>query len=315
MKNPPVFSIVIPTFNRALFLKRTLDSVFNQTYENYEVIVVDDGSTDRTLSMLSEISDPRLKIVQVGNNSGASNARNMGVETAKGKYVSLLDSDDEFLPDFLEKTLKALDGTKPEVGFCWCGIRAIEIESDQFMWEKHITESIWNPSFRSRTEATRYSVSCDPRWGTGHGVTFKKGVLAEVGWFDTTLRAREDVDLLIRLVGRYNFVVIPEILVTIHQDAPVRLEYGLLNRAMAYEVMYRKYANIIKQYPESIRFFSGFIVKCYCDAGEKKKALLWLAKNRQMIPAFLFIKLIVQVLLPKLILQVLLLIRMQWKGR
>ena len=299
MKNPPVFSIVIPTYNRVLFLKRALDSVFNQTYENYEVIVVDDGSTDRTLSMLSEISDPRLKIIHVGNNSGTSNARNMGIQTAKGKYISLLDSDDEFLPDFLEKTLKTLDGTEPEVGFCWSGIHAIQIISDQFLWKKHITESIWNPSFRSRAEATRYSLSCDPPWGTGHGVTFKKGVLAEVGWFDTTIRARVDIDLLIRLVGRYNFVVIPEILVTIHKDAHMRIEYELFNRAMAYEIMYRKYANIIKQYPDSIRFFSSFIVKCYCDAGEKKRALMWLAKQWQLIPSNLFIiKLILKVLLP-----------------
>lgn len=95
------FSIIIPTYNRAHLLKRTLDTVFSQSYSNYEVIVIDDGSTDNTIELLNSISDPRFKFISI-QNSERSAARNRGVKIATGSYISFLDSDDLLLNNHLQ---------------------------------------------------------------------------------------------------------------------------------------------------------------------------------------------------------------------
>ncbi|MBK9400935.1 MAG: glycosyltransferase [Bacteroidetes bacterium] len=94
------FSVVIPTYNRSAFILKSLDSVFQQDYTNFEIIVVNDGSTDNTLEVLSTITDSRLKIVSIHNSERAA-ARNRGVEIAKGDYVTFLDSDDKYYSNYL----------------------------------------------------------------------------------------------------------------------------------------------------------------------------------------------------------------------
>lgn len=100
MKDNLFFSIVIPTYNRAAFILKSLDSVFQQDYTNFEIIVVNDGSTDNTLEVLRSITDSRLKILSITNSERAA-ARNRGVEIAKGDYVTFLDSDDKYYSNYL----------------------------------------------------------------------------------------------------------------------------------------------------------------------------------------------------------------------
>lgn len=99
----PRFSVVIPTYNRARSVLQTLDSCFGQTFPDYEVIVVDDGSSDSTLSVLQSVTDPRLLIVSQ-DNAGPAAARNHGMRRASGQYIAFLDSDDSWYPEFLEAT-------------------------------------------------------------------------------------------------------------------------------------------------------------------------------------------------------------------
>lgn len=101
MENNLLFSIVVPTYNRAHLIEKTLQSAFKQTYSNYEVIVVDDGSTDNTIEILKRITHPKLKFIHT-ENSERSAARNRGIELAKGDYVCFLDSDDLLLPNHLQ---------------------------------------------------------------------------------------------------------------------------------------------------------------------------------------------------------------------
>lgn len=298
MNNIPTFSIIIPTYNREYCLERALASVFNQTYQDFEVIVIDDGSTDGTFLLLSNIPDPRLRIISLDNNMGVSNARNIGAKEAKGKYLSLLDSDDEYFPEFLEKTLLYFKDTDDQVGFCWTGKRSLRLWADQDRQRKLIHESTWMPIFGNFNEATKYCLTCDPPWGTSNGVTFKKGVLEDVGGFDVALKAREDVDLLIRLFEKYNFIVIPDILVTYHNDAYDRVDSGLLKRSLSYQHMYNKYIDKIKSDPDSVKFFNNMIVECLYNSGNKIKSLNWLVKqiftaNQKKYIIYLIIKVII----------------------
>lgn len=99
-------SVLIPTFNREATIKRAVESVLSQTYSDIECIVIDDASTDSTQKILKNINDPRLKVFNLPENKGVSFARNYGEERSSGKWIALLDSDDEWLPNRLEKQLK-----------------------------------------------------------------------------------------------------------------------------------------------------------------------------------------------------------------
>ena len=116
-RESPLVSVILPAYNRAEQVKRAALSVLAQTEENLELIVVDDGSADDTLSALGEIRDPRLRIVRQ-EHGGACRARNRGVSLARGKYAAFQDSDDVWRRDKLAVQLRCLRETGAEVVFC-----------------------------------------------------------------------------------------------------------------------------------------------------------------------------------------------------
>lgn len=103
----PLVSIITPTFNSEKYIRETIQSVQAQTYGNWEHILVDDGSSDRTLEVLKELaeSDPRITFFSLESNSGSAVARNRGIEEAKGHYLTFIDSDDIWFPDFIESSI------------------------------------------------------------------------------------------------------------------------------------------------------------------------------------------------------------------
>jgi GT2 family glycosyltransferase len=121
----PLVSIVVPTFNRAYCLPRTIDSILTQTHRNIEVIVVDDGSTDRTRDVVASLCarDSRVRYQYQGN-QGANAARNQGIRLSRGGYVALLDSDDTWLPWKLQLQVACLERF-PEVGMVWTDMEAV----------------------------------------------------------------------------------------------------------------------------------------------------------------------------------------------
>ena len=98
----PKVTVIIPTFNRSHLIRRSVESVLNQTYKNFELIIVDDASTDDTVSSISRLEDDRIKIIRHKRNTGAPKARNSGISASMGEYIALLDDDDEWLPHKLE---------------------------------------------------------------------------------------------------------------------------------------------------------------------------------------------------------------------
>lgn len=108
MKNPKV-SVVMPTYNREEFIKSALDSVLRQTFDNFELIVVDDGSKDNTIEIIKSYDDKRIRLVQNSVNSGVAVARNIGYRHAKGEYVVIADSDDINLPTKFEEQVQVLE--------------------------------------------------------------------------------------------------------------------------------------------------------------------------------------------------------------
>ena len=108
----PLVSIIIPTYNRAEYLKRALKSVFSQTFKDFEVLVMDDGSTDNTLEIVESFKEERIKYEWAENFGGPAAPRNRGLRFARGEYIAFLDSDDEWITDKIEKQFILLKKSK-----------------------------------------------------------------------------------------------------------------------------------------------------------------------------------------------------------
>lgn len=106
--NDPITSIIVTTFNRSAFLKATIDSILAQTYQNFELIIVDDGSTDNTQEIIRSYSDSRIKYIYSSNWGGPAKPRNIGIEKANGMYIAFCDDDDIWMKDKLEKSIEVL---------------------------------------------------------------------------------------------------------------------------------------------------------------------------------------------------------------
>ena len=120
MRSPTV-SVIIPTYNRGHLINRAINTVLVQTFQDFEVIVVDDGSTDNTIEVVNRLSDDRVSLLKINENRGASFARNRGIELAAGRYIAFQDSDDEWKKDKLKKQIQVFNNAAPEVGLVYTG--------------------------------------------------------------------------------------------------------------------------------------------------------------------------------------------------
>lgn len=196
---PPTFSVVVPAFNAERTIRATLQSVLDQTRSDFEVIVVDDGSTDRTTGRVMELAgDGRVRLVQQAN-AGVAAARNAGIGVARGRYVSFLDSDDLWLPRYLEMMGGALDA-RPDAALAF---------TDAWVWDEN--EGRFGRQTIMVTGNPPAVVPDDPQdlfraLLAGNFVytsaTVRRGVLADVGGFNGVVSPAEDWELWLRIVAR-----------------------------------------------------------------------------------------------------------------
>ena len=128
MAEKPTVSVIIPTYNRAHLIDRSIQSVLNQTYQDFELIVVDDRSTDNTEDIIRQFreKDKRIKYIKHDKNKGGSAARNTRIKNSVGKYIVFQDSDDEWFPEKLEKQMKIFETASLEVGVVYTGFWRIK---------------------------------------------------------------------------------------------------------------------------------------------------------------------------------------------
>lgn len=149
LNEKPTVSVILPTYNRAHLVGRAIQSVLDQMYQDFEIIVVDDGSGDNTEEIINGFTDTRIRYVKHQKNKGGSAARNTGIKLAKGKYIAFQDSDDEWLPDKLEKQMKAFKKASDEVGVVYTGFHRIKdgityyVPSDDITKKKRETFTIF----------------------------------------------------------------------------------------------------------------------------------------------------------------------------
>ena len=129
----PQVSVIIPTHNRSEFLGAAIGSVLSQTFQDFELIVVDDASTDTTAEVVASFNDERIKFIRHGMNKGGSVARNTGILNSTGDYIAFLDDDDEWLPAKLSKQIQVLLSSPPEVGCVYAGYLDVDRSTGQIL--------------------------------------------------------------------------------------------------------------------------------------------------------------------------------------
>ena len=192
----PKVSICIPTYNRKDFLVKTLDSILEQTYKNYEIVIVDDGSTDGTADMIKKLNFPVTYHRQ--ENRGDAAARNKLIELAKGKYVTFIDSDDLLLPDTVEKMVRTAESAGQD--FIVYG-PYYRIDKDGRIYGK-CKRKLYTGQITKYLFQTIFVHSC--------GSLFPRSILKGSMAFDTSLKVCSDYDFWLHLSTRYEFIALPE---------------------------------------------------------------------------------------------------------
>ncbi|HEY9670899.1 MAG TPA: glycosyltransferase [Waterburya sp.] len=194
----PTISVVIPTYNAERTILDTVASVQQQTFSDFEIIVIDDGSKDQTLERLNTIKDPRLKVFPY-ENGGVSVARNRGLAQATGEYISFLDHDDLWTPDKLELQLAALQ-ENPEAGVAYSWTYKMIETGDSFSPAKKVF-------FQGNVypDLLVYNFI-----DNGSNILIRKQALESAGGFNPTLAYCADWDFYLRLATHWPFVLVPK---------------------------------------------------------------------------------------------------------
>lgn len=184
------FSVIIPLFNKEKFIESTLKSVFCQTFNDFEILIINDGSTDKSEEKILQFNDPRIHYLKK-ENDGASSARNYGIEKAQSNYITFIDADDYWYPTFLQEMFENINRYKEQKVFS----AAIEIETP-----KNIVPAVYSIQktndfeivnyFKASSKETVICTSC---------AVFHKSIFDEIGNFDTKIKSGQDTDLWIRI--------------------------------------------------------------------------------------------------------------------
>lgn len=194
----PKISVIIPVYNAMTYLPETLESVFKQTFSDFEILIINDGSSDNVVEWVSQITDSRVKLISQAN-QGVSAARNTGINNSQGEYIAFLDADDLWKPTKLEKQVNRLEAN-PTVGLAYTWTAFI----DQFSQPvgvsliSHIEGNVWEKI------VVRDMIS------TGSSTMIRAECFDKVGLFDSDLSIGEDRDMWTRIASCYPFAVIKE---------------------------------------------------------------------------------------------------------
>lgn len=210
----PLVTVVIPTYNRALFVTKAIDSVLGQTFTDYEIIVVDDGSTDPTKEILNGYVEKIRYIYQ--DNSGVSAARNTGIRIARGEWVAFLDSDDEWRTDYLSKQIKRVrDFPSIVMQTTNCLFIGLDGMTRSYFEINGSLAEFSGMDYLFIKEPFRFIVKHGP-WQVGSTIIRRKAI-TEVGLFDTSFNINEDFDIMARVALEGSFGLIKEELVNVYR--------------------------------------------------------------------------------------------------
>ena len=203
----PKVSVIIATYNRAELLPRAVNSVLNQTLDEYEIIIVDDASSDNTQQIIAGFEDPRIRSVRQEVNCGQSVATNVGIARARGEYVTLLDDDDEWPADRLSRMAAILDDAPPNVGLVYGWRISVDDSTGEIVEHPHHTYE--GDRFFEEMLTNNFLV--------GGGVLMARTSAARtIGGYDENMYVHKDWDFVARVALKYDVAVCPTVVRIFH---------------------------------------------------------------------------------------------------
>lgn len=255
-----MFSVVIPLYNKEKSIARTIESVLAQTYTDFELIIIDDGSTDDSVIKVAQFTDKRINLIKK-DNGGVSSARNEGIRNAQGDYISFLDGDDLWDKSYLEEVQKMTE-LFPSAGIIGVGLGV----------SHNGVISFCHPDFKEGECVLvdvpwKLSATC---W-TGSSTTIKKTVFNNVGLFDERMAYGEDHDMWWRVLLHYPGAYYCKPLAFYEQDAENRAMTRMIPFEKHLPFFIEKYADYRSENPEFRKFVDReCIYKMFQYAGSSK---------------------------------------------
>ena len=269
-----MISVIIPTYNRAGTILRSVNSVLNQTYKDLELLIIDDGSTDNTKELLEQINDDRIRYIYLGANSGASNARNAGVSYALGEWIAFQDSDDAWKPEKLEKQMQlALE--HPEYNLIY----------SSFINHVFDGSTIYFPSkpYPGIMEGEMYSSLLLCNVIGAPTMLIKRDAFLQSGGFDTNYNSLEDWEFVIRFSKNNLIGFVPDYLMDVYISND-----GISSRVGAY---YDSRCRMLAEYKEDLIKFGLFdtvamdILNRAADSGVQEQVKNMMMLYLQTLPS------------------------------
>ncbi|PIG94123.1 glycosyltransferase family A protein [Gloeocapsopsis sp. IPPAS B-1203] len=235
----PQVSVIIPAYNAMNYLPETLDSLLKQTFDDFETIIVNDGSTDEIERWAAQITDPRVKLISQ-ENRGLAAARNTGIAHAQGEYLAFLDADDLWKPTKLEKQVQSLQ-SNPDVGlvYTWTVVADPNGKPTGRVFASLAEGNVWK-------KLTEFNIV-----GCGSVAMVRRSCFEKVGVFDRNLGSWvEDWDMWLRIASSYPFAVIKEPLVYYRQH----LNNGSKNLQAMEQNFYKVIEKTFNSVPANLQF-------------------------------------------------------------
>lgn len=259
----PSVSVILPTYNRANLLARSIHSVLSQTYRDLELVVVDDCSSDGTEQELSKISDPRLRVIQQPINLGPSAARNRGIGASLGQYIAFQDSDVAWYPEKLMKQIELLE-RRDENG------EYSAVCYSRFVFSSRNRQTVMPSDPKSTLSGRIYEkLLCGNTMDTP-AIVFRREVLDVVGNFDESLANLEDWDLALRLSQNYSISFLDEVTLVSYDSL------GSVNKTISPEsliTILNKHYDAYKAFPKAMAYITWRIAFEYCRRQQRIEAL------------------------------------------
>ena len=261
-KRPPKVSVVIPTYNRAHLVGDAIRSVLRQTYTDYEIVVVNDGSTDNTEDVVNGFQDDGIRYVRHAQNRGLSAARNTGIGEARGEFIAFLDDDDEWLPEKLEKQFTLLEGADNSTGVVYTSTWRIM---------KH-RSLLFPQNFIAKTQGDISEDILEHHFVGPSSVLIRKSCFERVGLLDEKLFFAGDWDLVIRLAQHYRFLFAKEMLVISRQQPDsATAERFIPSQIEGVEDLFSKHHGLFSKNRTATANIHRMLGGLYCMAGEMQR--------------------------------------------
>jgi sugar O-acyltransferase (sialic acid O-acetyltransferase NeuD family) len=204
----PLVSVLMASYNHEKYVAEAIQSALEQTLRDIELVIVDDGSRDGTVAAIKKFDDPRIRFVELGRNQGIAVAKTEALNMATGTYVAILNSDDAFLPEKLEKQVRVFRDN-PEMGAVFTGVDVIDETGSPFRQKQHSYYKIFEQPNRSRAEWLHYFF-CTGNCLCAPSVVMPRERLLHMGYLDKRFRQLGDLELWVRLCFEYPIYICPE---------------------------------------------------------------------------------------------------------